>query len=448
MTTGTKIDEKLDRANNFRAWRYRVNLLLEEHELDKFIIEEVQEPQGDEAKEKYKDMVRAKRIIADSIKDHLLHHISSLSSPKRMIDTLTHLFEGSNINRRMTLRSQLKNVKMQNSKTIHSYFSRVNQIKEQIEAIGDSVEGEEMVMTTLNGLPRSWDAFIQGICSRKKLPKFNRIWEDCNQTEARTAAREEKMGDEDQALVAHTRKGKNKKEHSLSKKFKMAQRNNSKIKCYCCQELGHFVRDCPLIVEIKNKKGSKRHQAHTVEDDEPPKKVAKQDESSDEDYVLISALTGTFTHGSDNYLIGSGASKHMTRYKDSPHKVKLGDDYQYPIKGVGEASYKLNLGKPMKMKEVLYVPGLKKNLLSISALDKKGFRVAFIDGQVLMWPKGKTLDDAVVIGFEGGLYKLKGHSDSTMVHDIVNPSELWHRRFSHLHFKALLIVSKMVIGLP
>jgi hypothetical protein len=110
----------------------------------------------------------------------------------------------------------------------------VNQIKEHIEAIGDSVEGEEMVMTTLNGLLRSWDAFIQGICSRKKLFKFNRLWEDCNQEEARTTAREEKMVDEDQALVAHTRKGKN-KEHSLPKKFKMGQRDNSKIRCYFCQ---------------------------------------------------------------------------------------------------------------------------------------------------------------------------------------------------------------------
>jgi hypothetical protein len=207
-------------------------------------------------------------------------------------------------------------------------------------------------------------------------------------------------------------------------------------------------------MEIKNKKGSKRHQAHTTEDDEPPKKVAKKNESSDEDYVLISTLTGTVTHGSDTWLIDSGASKHMTCYedslsnlihKDSPHKVKLGDDYQCPIKGVGEASYKLNSGKPMKMKEVLYVPGLKKNLLSISALDKKGFRVAFIDGQVFMWPRGKTLDDVVVIGVEeGGLYTLKGHLDSAMVHDIVNPSELWHRRFSHLLYKALSVVSKMV----
>ena len=50
------------------------------------------------------------------------------------------------------------------------------------------------------------------------------------------------------------------------------------------------------------------------------------------------------------------------------------------------------------MKEVLYVLGLKKNFLSISALDAKGIRVAFVDGQVLMWPKGKKIDDATVIG--------------------------------------------------
>ena len=62
------------------------------------------------------------------------------------------------------------------------------------------------------------------------------------------------------------------------------------------------------------------------------------------------------------------------------------------------------------MKDVLFVPGLKKNLLSISALDAKCMRVSFIDGQVLMWQKRNTIDDAVVIGEqEGGLYKLKGH---------------------------------------
>ena len=78
-------------------------------------------------------------------------------------------------------------------------------------------------------------------------------------------------------------------------------------------------------------------------------------------------------------------------------------------KGSGESSYKLESGNSMKMQDVLFVPRLKKNL-SMSALDKKGMRDAVVDGQVLMWPKGNTFDDAVVIGEqEGGLYKLKGH---------------------------------------
>ena len=57
--------------------------------------------------------------------------------------------------------------------------------------------------------------------------------------------------------------------------------------------------------------------------------------------------------------------------KNFSHKVTLGDDYQYPIKGVGESNYTLNSGTPMKMKDVLYVPGLTKKLLSISRFKKE-----------------------------------------------------------------------------
>ena len=60
----------------------------------------------------------------------------------------------------MTLRNQLKNVKIQNVETIQSYFIKVFQIKEQVEAMEEEVENGEVVMITLNGLPRSWDSFI------------------------------------------------------------------------------------------------------------------------------------------------------------------------------------------------------------------------------------------------------------------------------------------------
>jgi hypothetical protein len=58
-------------------------------------------------------VIKAKRIIADSIKDHLIPQVSSKHTPKDMFDALTRMYEGRNINRKMNLRTQLKNTKMQ-----------------------------------------------------------------------------------------------------------------------------------------------------------------------------------------------------------------------------------------------------------------------------------------------------------------------------------------------
>ena len=123
-------------------------------------------------------MIKAKRIILDSIKDHLIPQVSSLKTPKAMFDALTKIFEGKNINRKMNLRSQLKNVKIQKAETIQSYFTKVSQTKEQLEAVDEEVENTEIVMTNSNGLPRSWDSFIQGVYARINLVTSSRLWEE------------------------------------------------------------------------------------------------------------------------------------------------------------------------------------------------------------------------------------------------------------------------------
>ena len=168
-------------------------------------------------------------------------------------------------------------------------------------------------MTTLNGLLRSWDSFIQGICARIKLITFSRMWEECSQEEAQIVAREEKMGNEDQALTAHTKKIR--RDHYHPKKGKHSHQNQndnprrdlSSIRCYTCDKRGHFARHCPRNKDLSHKKKDNKriHHGHTPEDDEPPRKRVKEeseDSSSDEEYVLISALTGTVKHGSNDWL--------------------------------------------------------------------------------------------------------------------------------------------------
>ena len=155
------------------------------------------------------------------------------------------------------------------------------------------------------------------------------------------------MGSEDQALIIHSKKTRRDYHHPKGKYShqkdnpRKVNKDISKYRCFTCDERGHFARDCPKNKNSSHKKkdNKRRHHAHTAEDDEPSIKKIKQesdDSSSDEEYVLISALTGTRTHGINDWIIDSGASKHMTRFKESfvklsehesPHKVKLGDDY-------------------------------------------------------------------------------------------------------------------------
>ena len=83
MAPSTKLEDKLKGIDNFLAWKYRIGLILQENDLDKYIKEEVAEPEEVEAKEKHKkDMLREQKIIADSIKDHLIPQVSSKKTPK------------------------------------------------------------------------------------------------------------------------------------------------------------------------------------------------------------------------------------------------------------------------------------------------------------------------------------------------------------------------------
>ena len=94
---------------------------------------------------------------------------------------------------------------MSKGESIHEYFIRVSQFKEQLEAIGDKIDEIELVITPLNGLTRPWDSFIQTICARKESLKFDILWEECVQEEARVANQEALLRDDDHALATHTR---------------------------------------------------------------------------------------------------------------------------------------------------------------------------------------------------------------------------------------------------
>jgi hypothetical protein len=119
------------------------------------------------------------------------------------------------------------------------------------------------------------------------------------------------------------------------------------------------------------------------------------------------------------------------------------------VEGFGQAAIKMKIGNYVHLRNVLYVPGLEKNLVSISCLEDKGNKIAFVDGKVLSWHKDSSIENARVIeSREGNLYRLLEQNEEALVHDEVNPNELWHIRYTHINYQALPFLKRMVEGIP
>ena len=81
-------------------------------------------------------------------------------------------------------------MKMENSESVTSYLMRVSQIRDQLAAIGDVISDKELVTKTLNGFPTFWIPFVQGVCARSKLPKFDKLWAHTKNLDLQTNRRD------------------------------------------------------------------------------------------------------------------------------------------------------------------------------------------------------------------------------------------------------------------
>jgi hypothetical protein len=174
---------------------------------------------------------------------------------------------------------------MMKDDTVALFFMNLSEIKEQLETIGEIMSDRELVLTTLQNLPKSWEPFIQSISGRESLPNFECLWTDCTQEELRLRNRGvEDSPEENHALALHTRKGgkfkrnfrKTFKEENSSSNPGYQRRDVSKVQCFRCDKYGHIARNCPT-----RKKG--KQYATTVDiDPDPP----QENEEKREKYFL------------------------------------------------------------------------------------------------------------------------------------------------------------------
>jgi hypothetical protein len=124
----------------------------------------------DEEKEDWKaDDVKERKIIIYSVRDHLLPRIATLKTTYEMYDALKNMFESNNTLKALTLKNKLQHIKMTKADTVATFFMNISEIRDQLGAIGETILDRELVLTTLNALPRHWEPFLQSISGRADL---------------------------------------------------------------------------------------------------------------------------------------------------------------------------------------------------------------------------------------------------------------------------------------
>ena len=181
MTTpSVKSEDRLEGASNFNAWKARVLNILEESDLDELVTKVVEEPTTSQGRAAFKKkQAKAKRVIFYSVKDNLMVVLAPLRTAKECFDTLANLYEKKAPTQRRALKKQLRSLKMEKDETVATFFSKISQIRDQLMAIGDKVEDDDLVQTVFDGLPTTWETFLASVNGREVQPNFERLWHDC-----------------------------------------------------------------------------------------------------------------------------------------------------------------------------------------------------------------------------------------------------------------------------
>ncbi|MCO5549363.1 hypothetical protein L7F22_002833 [Adiantum nelumboides] len=151
------------------------------------------------------------------------------------------------------------------------------------------------------------------------------------------------------------------------------------------------------------------------------------------------------------------AHRHITSRKDlfcsldaapAGKKVTCANNASYPIKGVGKILITISNGSDLCLPDVLYVPGIKKNLLSVSSLAKNGLRVIFEDDRCIVRDRENGYSLITTGTLENGLFVLDHYEKQIQAciaetkTQAMQDAELWHARFGHVGYGSLMTLQR------
>jgi hypothetical protein len=423
---------------NYDTWKLQMEAVLVKNEMWGYVNGSIEKPNNEENTiwEENDKKARADLILA--INPNELRQIKNCVTSNGIWKKLKELYESKGPARKATLLKQLIMSKMNEGETMKNHLNNFFNIIDKLEEMELKIVDDLVTILLLYSIPDSYENFRIAIESRDELPKPETL--KIKLTEEYEARKSRENQNSPGALLI---KKCYKKEDGPKSSKENLRKNNFKeafrFKCHYCKKIGHKAENCWSKAKARNEISEKAEVTETV-----------------------LQINGTKSE-SQWWCVDSGASSHMCSSKDQFQNIAQNDqvlnlaNHSFTkIRGTGNVKIKVsneNNLRSVNLNNVMYVPDLRSNLLSVGKITDKGSTLIFENNKVYILDKdGKE----IMIGQKRNhLYYVreildkKGETAAASMNISRTKIQEWHEKFGHINEQQLkeLARSNEVYGL-
>ena len=389
--------------------------------------------------------------ILTYLSDDLYSVYKPYTTAKRCWDALEYKYKTQDAGAKKFIVGRFLDYKMVDGKSVTDQVRELEVIFHEIQAEGMMLSEVFKAAAMIEKLPPTWKDFKNYLKHKRKdmtveqLSLRLKIEEDNRKAGISTTYPNSNAGEAKANVIEHgsssrSFKGKKTDLAPKGKSFKrgaVAPKGNV-IKfeglCYNCNKKGHKSFEC--------RQPKRPHMANVI-----------TQESDDFNLSAVISEVNFVGTNQQEWWIDTGATRHVCSVRDhfttfkpleNGEKMYMANSATSNIEGEGSVVLKMTSGKELTLKNVLFVPELRKNLVSGSLLSKNGFKLVFESDKVVISKSGMYVGRGYVVNglFKMNVMVMKNMNKSTLAY-VCESSNLWHSRLGHVNSNSLRRMMKL-----
>lgn len=414
---------------NYLNWRSMMNDLLELRGL-KEIVDSGSTISGVQN-------LNAKLLIKSTLDEAHLAEVRNYDSAHDIWNHLSRMCIGANSSDVAMLVRKFYTYEYQKGDSMGTHLEKLSTMRTQLETIKQAPTDEVFIDRILQTLPAefqklkdNWDYLHPSQRTVAELKtRALKIEEESKQKEPSLA---------EQAFVIR-------KQRKFKSNETIEQRKKTS-KCAKCGHVGHWYKECKTKPENYKKNAQKQKQSPVEEREDKPVTFVVCNLSSDQGSTHSFQVSDEDTSLKKLWIADSGATSHMCNqeswfrechwYKE-PKTVSVGDSRPVSVLGIGTVDVLCENGQSTlaaTLEDVLFVPNLATNLLSIGKVVDKGISTVFRGDKVTFAKNNRTI--ATGNKLQNKLYIMNiaarnEENTSALFCQAQRSLEEWHKTFGH-----------------